>query len=54
MIIILKHVLIYQNLNFQGAKQFLFFLAFPGVAAGHEIHKSAVKVKEIFFLFNKL
>ena len=29
-IIILNHVLIYQNSNFQGKNHFLFFVHFPG------------------------
>ena len=42
---ILNYILIYQNSNFQGIKQFLFFLAFSGVAAGHGIYTSPGKVK---------
>ena len=44
-IIILNYILIYQNSNVQETKQFLFFLAFFRVAAGHGIYKSAGKVK---------
>ena len=44
-IITLNYIFIYQNLNFYGTKQFLFFLAFSGVAAGHGIYKSTGRNK---------
>ena len=40
-IISLNYIIIYQISNFYRTKQFLFFLAFSGVAAGHGIYKSA-------------
>ena len=43
-IMILNYIFIYQHSNLQGKKQFLFFLAFSGVAAGHGNYKSAGKV----------
>ena len=44
-IITLNYIFIYQNSNFYGTKQFLFFLAFSGATAGHGIYKSAGKSK---------
>ena len=37
----MNYIFVYQNSNFPRTKQFLFFLAFSGVAAGHGSNKSA-------------